>query len=103
MCPEPAQSTDYQSTPLPPGTTLPTVQALWLPGIRTAQGEGSRPTQGRCPRCPWSVPFPGASSPEGSLATRASLSPGKLALDEGGSDTESLYEIAGLNKVIQFV
>lgn len=103
MCPEPAQSTDYQSTPLPPGTTLLTVQALWLPGIRTAQGEGSRPTQGRCPRCPWSVPFPGASSPEESLAAHASLSPGKLALDEGGSDTESLYEIAGLNKVIQFV
>ncbi|XP_024605424.1 voltage-dependent L-type calcium channel subunit alpha-1S [Neophocaena asiaeorientalis asiaeorientalis] len=31
------------------------------------------------------------------------LRPGKLALDEGGSDTESLYEIAGLNKVIQFI
>ncbi|XP_017916326.1 PREDICTED: voltage-dependent L-type calcium channel subunit alpha-1S, partial [Capra hircus] len=31
------------------------------------------------------------------------LREGKLALDEGGSDTESLYEIAGLNKVIQFV
>ncbi|XP_064216292.1 voltage-dependent L-type calcium channel subunit alpha-1S isoform X2 [Aotus nancymaae] len=28
---------------------------------------------------------------------------GKLSLDEGGSDTESLYEIAGLNKVIQFI
>ncbi|XP_057583619.1 LOW QUALITY PROTEIN: voltage-dependent L-type calcium channel subunit alpha-1S [Hippopotamus amphibius kiboko] len=31
------------------------------------------------------------------------LREGKLASDEGGSDTESLYEIAGLNKVIQFV
>ncbi|XP_061239729.1 voltage-dependent L-type calcium channel subunit alpha-1S isoform X1 [Bos javanicus] len=31
------------------------------------------------------------------------LREGKLALDEGGSDTESLYEIAGLNKVIQFI
>ncbi|XP_032322744.1 voltage-dependent L-type calcium channel subunit alpha-1S isoform X1 [Camelus ferus] len=31
------------------------------------------------------------------------LKEGKLALDEGGSDTESLYEIAGLNKIIQFV
>ncbi|XP_028339649.1 voltage-dependent L-type calcium channel subunit alpha-1S isoform X2 [Physeter macrocephalus] len=28
---------------------------------------------------------------------------GKLALEEGGSDTESLYELAGLNKVIQFI
>uniref|UniRef100_A0A8C4KZS3 Voltage-dependent L-type calcium channel subunit alpha n=1 Tax=Equus asinus asinus TaxID=83772 RepID=A0A8C4KZS3_EQUAS len=28
---------------------------------------------------------------------------GKLSLDEGGSDTESLYEIEGLNKIIQFV
>ncbi|XP_053515504.1 voltage-dependent L-type calcium channel subunit alpha-1S [Artibeus jamaicensis] len=28
---------------------------------------------------------------------------GKLSLDEGGSDTESLYEIEGLNKLIQFV
>ncbi|KAI2520863.1 voltage-dependent L-type calcium channel subunit alpha-1S [Homo sapiens] len=28
---------------------------------------------------------------------------GKLSLDEGGSDTESLYEIAGLNKIIQFI
>ncbi|XP_006078506.2 voltage-dependent L-type calcium channel subunit alpha-1S isoform X2 [Bubalus bubalis] len=31
------------------------------------------------------------------------LREGKLALDEGGSDTESLYEIAGLSKVIQFI
>uniref|UniRef100_A0A7N4P8R0 Voltage-dependent L-type calcium channel subunit alpha-1S n=1 Tax=Sarcophilus harrisii TaxID=9305 RepID=A0A7N4P8R0_SARHA len=28
---------------------------------------------------------------------------GKLSLDEGGSDTESLYEIEGLNKFIQFL
>lgn len=54
---------------------------------------------------PVSGPFPGVSSPEGpgSLANWTCLSPGKLALDEGGSDTESLYEIAGLNKVIQFM
>uniref|UniRef100_A0A481BQ99 Voltage-dependent L-type calcium channel subunit alpha n=1 Tax=Sus scrofa TaxID=9823 RepID=A0A481BQ99_PIG len=31
------------------------------------------------------------------------LREGKLTSDEGGSDTESLYEIAGLNKIIQFV
>ncbi|XP_074173206.1 voltage-dependent L-type calcium channel subunit alpha-1S isoform X2 [Rhinolophus sinicus] len=31
------------------------------------------------------------------------LREGKLSLDEGGSDTESLYEIEGLNKIIQFV
>ncbi|XP_066883477.1 voltage-dependent L-type calcium channel subunit alpha-1S isoform X2 [Kogia breviceps] len=31
------------------------------------------------------------------------LREGKLALDEGGSDTGSLYEIAGLNKAIQFI
>lgn len=31
------------------------------------------------------------------------LSPGKLSLEEGGSDTESLYEIEGLNKLIQFM
>lgn len=30
-------------------------------------------------------------------------SPGKLSVEEGGSDTESLYEIEGLNKIIQFV
>eukprot|EP00069_Balaena_mysticetus_P015171 bmy_22441T0 len=54
---------------------------------------------------PVSGSFPGVSSPEGpgSLANCTCLSPGKLALDEGGSDTESLYEIAGLNKVIQFI
>nr|XP_034368879.1 voltage-dependent L-type calcium channel subunit alpha-1S isoform X1 [Arvicanthis niloticus] len=31
------------------------------------------------------------------------LREGKLSLDEGGSDTESLYEIEGLNKIIQFI
>ncbi|XP_054568865.1 voltage-dependent L-type calcium channel subunit alpha-1S [Eptesicus fuscus] len=31
------------------------------------------------------------------------LREGKLSLEEGGSDTESLYEIEGLNKIIQFV
>lgn len=36
-------------------------------------------------------------------STLSLLFPGKLSLDEGGSDTESLYEIEGLNKIIQFV
>lgn len=36
-------------------------------------------------------------------ATGPLSSPGKLSLEEGGSDTESLYEIEGLNKIIQFV
>ncbi|EPQ20350.1 Voltage-dependent L-type calcium channel subunit alpha-1S [Myotis brandtii] len=31
------------------------------------------------------------------------LREGKLSLEEGGSDTESLYEIEGLNKIIQFL
>ncbi|XP_055966549.1 voltage-dependent L-type calcium channel subunit alpha-1S [Sorex fumeus] len=31
------------------------------------------------------------------------LREGKLALDEGGSDTESLYEIEGLDKIIKFI
>ena len=35
--------------------------------------------------------------------TLSLLPSGKLSLDEGGSDTESLYEIEGLNKLIQFV
>uniref|UniRef100_A0A8C9AJB3 Voltage-dependent L-type calcium channel subunit alpha n=1 Tax=Prolemur simus TaxID=1328070 RepID=A0A8C9AJB3_PROSS len=31
------------------------------------------------------------------------ITQGRLSLDEGGSDTESLYEIVGLNKIVQFI
>uniref|UniRef100_A0A452T2N4 Voltage-dependent L-type calcium channel subunit alpha n=1 Tax=Ursus maritimus TaxID=29073 RepID=A0A452T2N4_URSMA len=40
---------------------------------------------------------------QGEVMDVEDLREGKLSLDEGGSDTESLYEIEGLNKIIQFV
>ncbi|KAK2508293.1 hypothetical protein MC885_009797 [Smutsia gigantea] len=40
---------------------------------------------------------------QGEVMDIEDLREGKLSLDEGGSDTESLYEIEGLNKIIQFV
>ncbi|XP_075396642.1 voltage-dependent L-type calcium channel subunit alpha-1S [Tenrec ecaudatus] len=40
---------------------------------------------------------------QGEVMDVEDLREGKLSLDEGGSDTESLYEIAGLNRIIQFV
>ncbi|XP_035871899.1 voltage-dependent L-type calcium channel subunit alpha-1S isoform X2 [Phyllostomus discolor] len=40
---------------------------------------------------------------QGEVMDVEDLREGKLSLDEGGSDTESLYEIEGLNKLIQFV
>uniref|UniRef100_A0A8C0XXP0 Voltage-dependent L-type calcium channel subunit alpha n=1 Tax=Castor canadensis TaxID=51338 RepID=A0A8C0XXP0_CASCN len=40
---------------------------------------------------------------QGEVMDVEDLREGKLSLDEGGSDTESLYEIEGLNKVIQFI
>ncbi|XP_019493541.1 PREDICTED: voltage-dependent L-type calcium channel subunit alpha-1S [Hipposideros armiger] len=40
---------------------------------------------------------------QGEVMDAEDLREGKLALDEGGSDTESLYEIEGLNKIIQFI
>ncbi|XP_029789001.1 voltage-dependent L-type calcium channel subunit alpha-1S [Suricata suricatta] len=40
---------------------------------------------------------------QGEVMDVEDLREGKLSLDEGGSETESLYEIEGLNKIIQFV
>ncbi|KAM9613300.1 voltage-dependent L-type calcium channel subunit alpha-1S [Trichechus inunguis] len=40
---------------------------------------------------------------QGEVMDVEDLREGKLSLDEGGSDTESLYEIEGLNKIIKFV
>ncbi|XP_013377564.1 PREDICTED: voltage-dependent L-type calcium channel subunit alpha-1S isoform X2 [Chinchilla lanigera] len=40
---------------------------------------------------------------QGEVMDVEDLREGKLSLDEGGSDTESLYEIEGLNKIIQFI
>ncbi|KAM6217306.1 voltage-dependent L-type calcium channel subunit alpha-1S [Rhynchocyon petersi] len=40
---------------------------------------------------------------QGEVMDVEDLREGKLSLEEGGSDTESLYEIEGLNKIIQFV
>ncbi|XP_036299084.2 voltage-dependent L-type calcium channel subunit alpha-1S, partial [Pipistrellus kuhlii] len=40
---------------------------------------------------------------QGEVMDADDLREGRLSLEEGGSDTESLYEIEGLNKVIQFV
>ncbi|KAM5301400.1 voltage-dependent L-type calcium channel subunit alpha-1S [Glossophaga mutica] len=40
---------------------------------------------------------------QGEVMDVEDLREGKLSLEEGGSDTESLYEIEGLNKLIQFV
>ncbi|XP_062969694.1 voltage-dependent L-type calcium channel subunit alpha-1S isoform X1 [Cynocephalus volans] len=40
---------------------------------------------------------------QGEVMDVEDLREGKLSLDEGGSDTESLYEIEGLNKLIQFI
>ncbi|XP_053462725.1 voltage-dependent L-type calcium channel subunit alpha-1S [Nycticebus coucang] len=40
---------------------------------------------------------------QGEVMDVEDLREGRLFLDEGGSDTESLYEIAGLNKIIQFI
>ncbi|XP_012872760.1 PREDICTED: voltage-dependent L-type calcium channel subunit alpha-1S [Dipodomys ordii] len=40
---------------------------------------------------------------QGEVMDVEDLREGKLPLDEGGSDTESLYEIEGLNKIIQFI
>ncbi|XP_008065304.1 voltage-dependent L-type calcium channel subunit alpha-1S isoform X1 [Carlito syrichta] len=40
---------------------------------------------------------------QGEVMDVEDLREGKLSLDEGGSDTDSLYEIAGLNKLIQFI
>uniref|UniRef100_A0A8C6QU19 Voltage-dependent L-type calcium channel subunit alpha n=1 Tax=Nannospalax galili TaxID=1026970 RepID=A0A8C6QU19_NANGA len=40
---------------------------------------------------------------QGEVMDMEDLREGKLSLDEGGSDTESLYEIEGLNKIIQFI
>lgn len=60
------------------------------------------PVNGRFPRCAQ----PRCVQPRGARKDWSTLSllfPGKLSLDEGGSDTESLYEIEGLNKIIQFV
>ncbi|XP_021098085.1 voltage-dependent L-type calcium channel subunit alpha-1S isoform X2 [Heterocephalus glaber] len=40
---------------------------------------------------------------QGEVMDVEDLREGRLSLDEGGSETESLYEIEGLNKIIQFV
>ncbi|XP_040841145.1 voltage-dependent L-type calcium channel subunit alpha-1S [Ochotona curzoniae] len=40
---------------------------------------------------------------QGEVMDVEDLREGKLSLEEGGSDTESLYEIEGLNKLIQFI
>uniref|UniRef100_A0A8C5XIE4 Voltage-dependent L-type calcium channel subunit alpha n=1 Tax=Microcebus murinus TaxID=30608 RepID=A0A8C5XIE4_MICMU len=40
---------------------------------------------------------------QGEVMDVEDLREGRLSLDEGGSDTESLYEIAGLSKIIQFI
>ncbi|XP_069315650.1 voltage-dependent L-type calcium channel subunit alpha-1S [Eulemur rufifrons] len=40
---------------------------------------------------------------QGEVMDVEDLREGRLSLDEGGSDTESLYEIVGLNKIIQFI
>nr|XP_004661607.2 voltage-dependent L-type calcium channel subunit alpha-1S [Jaculus jaculus] len=40
---------------------------------------------------------------QGEVMDVEDLREGKLSLEEGGSDTESLYEIEGLTKVIQFI
>ncbi|XP_036765377.2 voltage-dependent L-type calcium channel subunit alpha-1S isoform X1 [Manis pentadactyla] len=40
---------------------------------------------------------------QGEVTDAEDLREGRLSLDEGGSDTESLYEIEGLNKIVQFV
>ncbi|XP_004625386.1 voltage-dependent L-type calcium channel subunit alpha-1S [Octodon degus] len=40
---------------------------------------------------------------QGEVMDVEDLREGKLSLDEAGSDTESLYEIEGLNKIIQFI
>ncbi|ELW57722.1 Voltage-dependent L-type calcium channel subunit alpha-1S [Tupaia chinensis] len=40
---------------------------------------------------------------QGEVMDVEDLREGKLSSDEGGSDTESLYEIEGLNKIIQFI
>ncbi|XP_063096362.1 voltage-dependent L-type calcium channel subunit alpha-1S isoform X3 [Cavia porcellus] len=40
---------------------------------------------------------------QGEVMDVEDLREGKLSLDETGSDTESLYEIEGLNKIIQFI
>uniref|UniRef100_G1U2Z6 Voltage-dependent L-type calcium channel subunit alpha n=1 Tax=Oryctolagus cuniculus TaxID=9986 RepID=G1U2Z6_RABIT len=40
---------------------------------------------------------------QGEVMDVEDLREGKLSLEEGGSDTESLYEIEGLNKIIQFI
>ncbi|XP_036058116.1 voltage-dependent L-type calcium channel subunit alpha-1S [Onychomys torridus] len=40
---------------------------------------------------------------QGEVMDVEDLREGKLSLDEGSSDTESLYEIEGLNRIIQFI
>ncbi|XP_045392011.1 voltage-dependent L-type calcium channel subunit alpha-1S [Lemur catta] len=40
---------------------------------------------------------------QGEVMDVEDLREGRLSLDEGGSDTESLYEIVGLNKIVQFI
>ncbi|MBZ3879289.1 Voltage-dependent L-type calcium channel subunit alpha-1S [Sciurus carolinensis] len=40
---------------------------------------------------------------QGEVMDVEDLREGRLSLDGGGSDTESLYEIEGLNKIIQFI
>ena len=76
----------------------------WQPGPRKA-GTPRSPqgllSQGPPARCPFRV-CPAMRGTEG-RPTLSLLPSGKLSLDEGGSDTESLYEIEGLNKLIQFV
>ena len=108
MCPGPSRSTKYQSAALPLGDPPPPPppRRCGLSRAQESAEEGVQAHPGSLSQVsPVSGPFPGVSSPEGpgSLANCTCLSPGKLALDEGGSDTESLYEIAGLNKVIQFM
>lgn len=101
----PSQSTKDQSSELslvtlPPG-------GCRGPGAQESAEGGVQAHQAHSHRCPQSVgPFqvcPAQRDPEAWPTVCTSLSPGKLTSDEGGSDTESLYEIAGLNKIIQFV
>ncbi|KAK1327945.1 hypothetical protein QTO34_012367 [Cnephaeus nilssonii] len=96
-----------KETTAPPGGRAPhagpSAPSLGSRGSRPRrQGDPAHvgPSRVPGPRAPSQV-SPAQRGPAG--RPRSLLSPGKLSLEEGGSDTESLYEIEGLNKIIQFV
>lgn len=103
--------TAHGAAQLRPGLFL----RCWAPHRRRPQAAGPQSEESRGIRAHWVPAVPGVSGQgpfprcarlrEGLEAwpTVSLLSPGKLSLDEGASDTESLFEIEGLDKVIQFV